>query len=107
MKRKIRLNESQLNRVIKESVKQVLAESQNSFVTTNRYDLVHNWGEDKDEWWTPTHQKALGMLQHFINTASKNRNLAAAFISEFSPAILEDLMHVIDSVLEDQKNGDL
>ena len=107
MKRKIRITESQLHNIIKESVKDVLAESQNSFVTTNRYDLVHNWGEDKDQWWTPTHQKALGKLHHFINAASKNRNLAAAFIDEFAPEILEDLMYAIDSVLDDEKNGDL
>lgn len=99
MKRQIRLNETQLNRVIKESVKQVLAESQNSYVATNRHDLVHNWGEDEDQWWTPTHQKALGELHHFINAASRNRDLAAEFISKMSPAVLEDLMYAMELVL--------
>ena len=99
MKRQIRLNESQLNRVIKESVKQVLAESQNSYVATNRHDLAHNWGEDEEQWWTPTHQKALGELHHFINAASRNRDLAAEFISKMSPAVLEDLMYAMELVL--------
>ena len=100
MKTKIRLNESQLNRVIMETVKQVLAESQNGYVTNNRHDLVHNWGEDEDQWWTPTHQKALGLLNHFINAASRNRDLAAEFISNMSPAVLEDLMNAIKLVLQ-------
>ena len=99
MKHQIRLNESQLNRVIKESVKRVLAESQNSFVRNNRDDLVHNWGEDEDQWWTPTHQKALGVLHHFINVASKNNNIAAEFIEKMDPEILKALMYAMDLVL--------
>lgn len=99
MKRQIRLNESQLNRVIMQSVKRVLAESQNGFVTNNRNNLVHNWGEGKDQWWTPTHQKALGVLHHFINAASRNRDLAAEFISNMAPEVLEDLMKAIKLVL--------
>lgn len=101
-KNRIRLTESQLNKVIRESVKNALNESTNTYTRMQR-----NIAYDQNAYgqWTPAQNELLGALHKFVNLSRRYKSLIPRFVENFSDnnRLVEGLLICIEDAIEDVK----